>query len=74
MFHWVTGYLVAAMARGIFVTGSSFRVGGAQQGRGGWGNSAFQGFSARLGKVSFWRGDWALGYRSVELRHFPDIS
>ena len=51
-----------------------FSCGWRTAGAGGGGNSAFQGFSASIGKVSFWRGDWALGYRSVELRHFPDIS
>ena len=27
-----------------------------------------------LMKLSFWRGDWALGYHSMEFRQFPDIS
>ena len=24
--------------------------------------------------LSFWRGNWALGYHSMGFRHFPDIS
>ena len=27
-----------------------------------------------LTKISFWHGDWALGYHSMEFRHFPNIS
>ena len=36
--------------------------------------SVFQEFSASINKVSFWHGDWALGYYSLEFRHFTDIS
>ena len=62
MFHWVTGYLVAALARGIFVTGSSFRVGGAQQGRGGEVILLFKGFLLVLAKFRFGGeiGRWAV--------------
>ena len=27
-----------------------------------------------LARFSFWRGDWALRYHSMEFRKFPDIS
>ena len=61
------------MARGIFVTGSSFRVGGAQQGRGGGGVRGgggggggvillFKGFLLVLAKFRFGGeiGRWAI--------------
>ena len=31
-------------------------------------------FSLILAKSSFWWGDWALGYHSMEFRHFPNVS
>ena len=34
----------------------------------------FQSFLLVLKKLSFWRGDGALGYHSTEFRHFSDIS
>ena len=27
-----------------------------------------------LTKLSFWQEDWALGYHSINFRHFPNIS
>ena len=27
-----------------------------------------------LTKLSFWQGDWALGFHSMELRQFPGVS
>ena len=36
--------------------------------------SLFQEFSSRLTKLLFLQGDWALGYHSMEFRHFPDTS
>ena len=50
------------MARGIFVTGSSFRVGGAQQGRGGGVILLFKGFLLVLAKFRFGGeiGRWAI--------------
>ena len=37
-------------------------------------NSSFHVKERTTGKVSFWQEDWALGYHSMEFRHFPDIS
>ena len=34
----------------------------------------FKIFLLVLTKLSFWEGDWALGYHSLKLRQFPDIS
>ena len=34
----------------------------------------FDWFLLVLVGVSFWSGDWALGYHSLDFRHFPDIS
>ena len=36
--------------------------------------SVFQELSASINKISFWQGDWALGYHSIKFRQFPDIS
>ena len=80
LLNFVSGF--SAMARGIFGTGSSFRVGwrtaggGAPRGGGGGGvGFVFFGiFPLVLAKVSFWRGCWAVGYRSMGFRHFPNIS
>ena len=65
LLNFVSGF--SAMARGLFGTGSSFRVGWRTVGGGGI-------FPLVLAKVSFWRGCWAVGYRSVGFRHFPNIS
>ena len=37
-------------------------------------NFFFQEFLPVLTKLSFWQGDWALGYHSINFRHFPDAS
>ena len=34
----------------------------------------FKGFLLVLAEVSFWWGDWALGYHSMKFRQFLDIS
>ena len=71
LLNFVSGF--SAMARGIFGSGSSFRVGWRTVG-GGVG-VVFSGiFPLVLARVSFWRGCWALGYRSMGFRHFPNIS
>ena len=60
--------LGAAVGRGIFGAGSGFLV--------GWRNAEevqllfFMGFLLVLGEFSFLWGDWALGYDSMEFRHF----
>ena len=70
LLNFVSGF--SAMARGIFGSGSSFRVGWCTvEGVG----VVFSGiFPLVLARVSFWRGCWALGYRSMGFRHFPNIS
>ena len=35
--------------------------------------SIFQEFFASIDRTFNWQGDWALGYHSVEFRHFQDI-
>ena len=70
LLNFVSGF--SAMARGLFGTGSSFRVG--WRAVGGVGFVFFGIFPLVLAKVSFWRGCWAVGYRSVGFRHFPNIS
>ena len=37
-------------------------------------NSVFQEFSASIKKISFWQGDWALGYHSMGFKQYRDIS
>ena len=60
----------SAVAHGIFGASSSFRV--------KWSTVRkvsflfFKSFLLILAKPSVWRGDWALGYHSMEFRHFPD--
>ena len=80
MFHgewdlaWVPG-AGPAVARGVFGAGCSFRVGWRAAGGGGVVKFLFfDGFLLVLVGVSFWSGDWALGYHSLDFRHFPDIS
>ena len=34
----------------------------------------FKSFLLALTKLSFWQGDWGLGYHSMGIRHFPDVS
>ena len=34
----------------------------------------FKSFLLVLTKFLFWQGDWALGYHSMKVRHFPVIS
>ena len=52
-----------------------FVWGGAQRGGGGVVKFLFfDRFLLVLVGVSFWSGDWALGYHSLDFRHFPDIS
>ena len=34
----------------------------------------FGGILLVLAELSFWRGDWALAYHSIEFRYFSDIS
>ena len=34
----------------------------------------FKRFLLVLTKFSFWKKDWTLGYYSLKLKHFPDIS
>ena len=61
-----------AVARGVFGAGSGFRGGGAQ-----WGGASFLVFGSFLlvlVGLSFWLGDWALGYHSMDFGHFPVIS
>ena len=72
LLNFVSGF--SAMARGLFGTGSSFRVGWRTVGGGRVGFVFFGIFPLVLAKVSFWRGCWAVGYRSVGFRHFPNIS
>ena len=73
LLNFVSGF--SAMARGLFGTGSSFRVGWRTVGGGGGVGFVFFGiFPLVLAKVSFWRGCWAVGHRSVGFRHFPNIS
>ena len=36
--------------------------------------SVSQAFSAAMAKFPSWRGDWALGYHSMEFGYIPDIS
>ena len=48
-----------------------FVWGGAR--RGGF-NLSFEGFLLVLVGLSFWRGGWALGYRSMCFGQFPDVS
>ena len=36
--------------------------------------SIFREHFANINKLSFWLVDWALGYHSMEFRHFPYIS
>ena len=58
-----------AIIRGVFETSSGFfRVGYRTAGEGLI--SVFQEFSASVGKLLFWHGDWALDIHSVEFRHF----
>ena len=67
----------ASISCGVFEAGSGFRV-GRRTARGsgwGWGLVPFFGaFVLVLAKFSFWRGDWGLGYHSMGIRHFPNIS
>ena len=37
-----------------------------------WGGAGF--LLLVLAKLSFWRGDWALGFCAVGFRHFTDVS
>ena len=60
------------MARGIFGTGSSFRMGRCTAR--GVSFLFFKSFLLVLAELSFWRGGWALGYHSMGFRHFPDVS
>ena len=39
-----------------------------------WGGGRRNSSLLVLMKLSFWRGDWALGYHSMEFRQLPDIS
>ena len=59
----VTGYLRLTL---VFVLGSARRE--------GFNICFFRMFLVLLPKLSFWRGDWALGYHSMGFGHFPDIS
>ena len=73
LLNFVSGF--SAMARGIFGTGSNFRVGWRKAGAGGGVGFVFFGiFTLVLAKVSFWRGCWAVGFRCMGFRHFPNIS
>ena len=62
----------STIAHGIFETNSSFRVKWRTAGKVGF--LFFKGFPLALAKLSFWWGCWALGYHSMEFRHFRDIS
>ena len=62
---------VPAIGCGVSGTGSGFRVGWRAAGRA---ESLFFGaFLLVLAKLLFWRGSCALGYHSMEFRHFPNI-
>ena len=37
-------------------------------------NCFFFTFLVVLAKVLFWQGAWTLGYNSIKIRHFPNIS
>ena len=66
-----------AAARGIFGAGSSFCVGLRVAGREGGGGVDFcfsGGILLVLAELSFWRGDWALGYHSMEFKFFSNVS
>ena len=54
----------AAIIRKLFETNSSFHVKYRTTGM----------FLLVLTKFSFWQEDWALGYHSMKIKRFPDIS
>ena len=56
----------------VFKTNSSFHV--KQHSAGKVKFLLFKGFLLVQTKFSFWQGEWALGYRSMEFSNFPDIS
>ena len=55
----------------IFETNSSFHV---KQRKREKFSFCFKSFLLVGKRFLFWHGDWALGYHSMEFRHFPDIS
>ena len=68
----ITGDFNATTIHRIFKTNSSFHV---KQGTTGKVQFLFfSSFLIVLTKFSFWEEDWALGYNSMELCDFPDIS
>ena len=64
--------VITAIIHKILETNSSFHV--------KWGTTGkvyflfFKSFLLALTKFSFWQEDWALGYHSMNFRHFPNIS
>ena len=60
--------MAPTMAHGVFGAGSGFRVGWRAMGGGGVWFLLFKGFIVVLAKLSFYRGDWGLGYHSMEFR------
>ena len=63
----------ASISCGVFEAGSGFRVG--RRAAREWGLVPFFGaFVLVLARFSFLRGDWGLGYHSMGIRHFPNIS
>ena len=68
--QWVAGYLGLAL---VFVWGNAQSWCGVEGGGGGL--FRFIGILLLVSvKLSFWRGDCALGYDSMEFRQFPHIS
>ena len=60
--------MAPTMAHGVFGAGSGVRGGWrAMRGGGVW-FLHFKGFIVVLAKLSFYRGDWGLGYHSMEFR------